>query len=188
MRLITWFRERWQRRRDYASAWDEETALLIRPDAEAATAAMPSPVPADEPAPAYTQDIMEKAAAIVRQAEKDSRAAHESAQTEAWGEWDQPDPALADKPAVELPPMPTGELSRIMVSQIKPPDPDITSYGRAHSTAEYLRKIGAATGTATDMEETGFWEPAALEPAAPGAPPGFHAVGKPGPETPGEAA
>ena len=181
MRLITWFRERRQRRRDYASAWDEETALLIRPDAETPTAAMPAPAVPYVP---HGIDTPEKLAEIRAQAEADARAA----QTEAWGAWDQPGPALADKPAVEPPPMPPSELSRIMVSQIPAPDPDITSYDRAHSTAEYLRKIGAATGTATDMEETGFWEPAALEPAAPGAPPGFHAVGEPGPGTPGEAA
>jgi hypothetical protein len=126
------------------------------------------------PAPAYKPhgiDTPETLAALREKAVADALAAQESAQTAQWGRWDEPVPVVPA--AHEPPPMPPAGLSRIMVSQIPAPDPDITNYDRAHGTAEYLRKIGAATGTWTDMEATGFWDLAALTPAAPGVPAGF---------------
>ena len=79
--------------------------------------------------------------------------------------------------------MPHSDVSRIMVDHIPAPPTDDFSVDRGRNYAEYMRAIGVATGTSTDAEETGFWSLPALEPAPPGALPGFRAVtDNPGPE------
>ena len=103
-------------------------------------------------------------AEIVAQAQADALAAQESAQTEQWGEWDEPaGPALL-VPAHEPPPMPPSGLSSIMVAQIPAPPPNDRNFGWTHEYADYMRRVGVATGTSTDLEHTMAWGIPALKP------------------------
>lgn len=170
MKFLTRIRERWQHRHS-DPVWADETELLIRPGFEAPTVTMPVPVP---PAVEYDERARQQVAALAAQVEAEKAQA---AVTEQWGPWDTPSQPPALVPVHEprpCTPAPCGGVSAIMVSQIPDPDMDITSYSGAHSRAEYMRAISAATGTSTAADETGFWQLPALAPAPPGALPGFH--------------
>lgn len=130
------------------------------------TAAMPV---AAEDAPTITYaphgiDTPEKLAEIRAQAEADARAAHESAETGPRGEWDDPAGPAPLVPAHDPPPMPPSELSRAMVSQIPDPPVNDRNFGWRHDYADYLRRVGVATGTTTDLEHTMAWGMPALKP------------------------
>ena len=109
-------------------------------------------------------DTPETLAALREKAEADARAAQESAQTEAWGEWDDPAGPAPLVPAHEPPPMPPSGLSRIMVAQIPSPPPNDRNFAWTHEYADYMRRVGVATGTSTDLEHTMAWGIPALKP------------------------
>lgn len=156
MNILTRIREFWQRRaagRD--PVWDDVPEL-------APTRTMPAV--AYQP---HGIDSQETLAAIVAKAQADAEAAQQSALTEAWAEWDQPGTGLAGKPAIEAPPpppMPFSGVSSAWVASITPPDVTDLSYDKDRRYREYLRHIGAATGTSTALEVTGTWPRLALEP------------------------
>lgn len=156
MRLWTRIREYLKRHNDLNAGRDP---VWDAAPEQAPTETMPAAV--YEP---HGIDTPETLAALREKAEADARAAQESAQTEQWGEWDQPAAPAPLVPAHEPPPMPPSGLSRIMVSQIPSPQPGDLSYDAAHNMADYLRRIGVATGTTTDLEQTGMWALNALEP------------------------
>jgi hypothetical protein len=60
--------------------------------------------------------------------------------------------------------MPPSGLSRIMVSQIPSPPLNDRNFEWTHKYADYMRRVGAATGTSTDLEHTMAWGLPALEP------------------------
>lgn len=156
MRLLDRFREYLQRKNDLSAGRDP---VWDAPPEQAPTQTMPA---AD-----YDPAIKAKAAAIVAQAEADARAAQASAQTEAWGEWDNPGAPPATVPArivPEPPPMPYSAVSSAWVASIPVPDPADLSYDKDRHYREYLRHIGKATGTSTEFEDTGMWPRLALEP------------------------
>lgn len=127
------------------------------------TATMPAP-PSYRP---HGIDTAETLAAIYARAQADAETAHTSAETQAWGEWDQPGTGLADAPARELappPPMPFSGVSRIMVDRITYPDPADLSIDKDRHYRETFRLTGVATGTSGSLEDTGMWALPALEP------------------------
>ena len=156
MRLLDRIRERFQRRYDLFSDPDEYP-VAVTTAGEMTIAYEPHGI-----------DTPQTLAEIVAQAQADAEAAHEAAVTEQWGEWDQPGkplaPVAAPAPVPPPPPVPPSDLSRIMVSQIPVPQPGDLSYDRSHRYADYLRRIGAATGTSSSLEDTGMWPRFALEP------------------------
>ena len=118
------------------------------------------------PAPAYRPhgiDTPETLAALKARAVAEARAA--SAETARWGERDKPrrvpEPPLLPAPP---PPMPPSDLSRAMVSQIPDPPANDRNFGWAREYAEYMRRVGVATGTATKWEHTTAWRVPALPP------------------------
>jgi hypothetical protein len=172
MRLLARIRERFQRRYDFSKHYAPEPGSGVFRDPNALnTPVAGGRLPGDD-TPTATMpatykphgiDTPEKLAEIRAQAE--ALASQASAATETWGEWDEPAGQAPLVPAGhEPPPMPPSFLSRIMVSQIPSPQPGDLSYDRAHNYADYLRRIGVATGTSTDLEHTGMWALPALEP------------------------
>jgi len=118
------------------------------------------------PAPAYRPhgiDTPETLAALKARAEAEARAA--SAEAARRGERDKPGriPEPPPLPA-PLPPMPPADLSRVMVSQIPDPPVNDRNFGWAREYAEYMRRVGVATGTATKWEHTMAWRVPALPP------------------------
>jgi hypothetical protein len=161
MRLLTWVRERFQRRAILTAGrdpvWDD--ADVWRPMAAPVTGEVTITY---EP---HGIDTPETLAALREKAEADALAAQASAQTEQWGTWDEPGTPLA--PAAEPgppPPMPPSDLSRAMVSQIPFPPPNDRNFDWTHKYADYMRRVGVATGTSTDLEHTMAWGVPALEP------------------------
>lgn len=132
----------------YADRLEDEHMAQIR--AEQATVTMPAPVPA------YSPEIREAAAAIVAQ------AAAETAQAAAQA-WQQADP-IVSLPVAPPPPMPPADLSRAMVSQIPDPPVNDRNFGWTHEYADYMRRVGVATGTSTELEHTMAWGVPALPP------------------------
>jgi hypothetical protein len=144
---------------------------------DAPTATMPAPVPAAEPAckacshldygpcgcprdcgwpSCMGERARAAAAAIVAQAE----AEQAQAAAKAWREAD----PIVSLPAAPPPPMPPSDLSRIMVSQLPSPPPNDRNFAWTHQYADYMRRVGVATGTSTDLEHTMAWGMPALEP------------------------
>jgi hypothetical protein len=74
-------------------------------------------------------------------------------------------PAPPPPPAFSPPPpMPFSGVSEIMVSRVDYPDPADLSCDKDRHYRETLRRMGAATGTSTSLEDTGTWPRLALEP------------------------
>jgi hypothetical protein len=109
-------------------------------------------------------DSRETLAGIIAKAQADALAAQESAQTEQWGEWDEPAGPAPLVAAHEPPPMPPSDLSRIMVAQIPAPPANDRNFEWTHKYADYMRRVGVATGTSTDLEHTMAWGMPALKP------------------------
>lgn len=156
MRLLDRFREYLRRHNDLSAGRDP-----VWDDAPEQAPTQTMPAQAYEP---HGIDTPEKLAEIRARAEADALAAQESAQTEAWGEWDKPGEPAPLVPAHEPPPMPPSELSRAMVSQIPDPPVNDRNFGWRHDYADYLRRVGVATGTSTDLEHTMAWGIPALKP------------------------
>ena len=153
MKIFDRIREYLRRRNDLSAGRDP---VWDAPPEQAPTQTMP--------ATDYDPAIKAKAAEIVARAEAEAQAAHASAETEPWGEWDQPAAPAPLVPAHEPPPMPPSELSRAMVSQIPDPPVNDRNFGWRHDYADYLRRVGVATGTTTDLEHTMAWGIPALKP------------------------
>lgn len=164
MSILTLFRRRDRRPRTTRPAGHAD--LFRVPGLDGGPGIVIPPVTGDAPTVVYEPhgiDTAETLAAIVAKAQEDSRTAQESAETEQWGEWDEPGTAPA-RTVPDPPPMPFSGVSRIMVDRIPSPEPVNLSYDSAHNYAQYLRAIGAATGTSTSLEDTGMWPRLALEP------------------------
>jgi len=117
----------------------------------------PVPRPA---APAYEPhgiDTPETLARIRAQAEADAAAAQDAAQAQA-----SPVASRPVAPLPEPPPMPPSELSRAMVTLIPSPPVNDRNFSWAHEYADYMRRIGVATGTTTELEHTMAWRVPAL--------------------------
>lgn len=155
MSILTRVRDLWQRHVGTAGSdpvWDEQEQAEQAP-----TETMPAATPT-EPHGIATPETL---AAIREQAEADARAAQEAATT-----WQEADP-VASLPVAALPdapPMPPSDLSRAMVSQIPSPPLNDRNFGWRHDYADYLRRVGVATGTSTDLEHTMAWGIPALLP------------------------
>jgi hypothetical protein len=161
MSIWTRVRERFHRRYDIIGrAYVPER---YTPAGDLPVAAEDTPT-ATMPAPDYDPAIKAKLAELKAQAEADALAAQASAQTETWGTWDQPIGPAPSVPAHEPPPMPPSGLSRAMVSQIPSPPANDRNFSWTHEYAEYMRRVGVATGTATDLEHTMAWGVPALKP------------------------
>ncbi len=160
MKIFDRIREYLRRHNDLSAGrdpvWDDAAG-------QAPTETMPAAAPAITYEP-HGIDTPEKLAEIKAQAEADALAAQASAATEAWGEWDEPADPAPLVPAHEPPPMPPSGLSRIMVAQIPSPPPNDRNFEWTHKYADYMRRVGVATGTSTDLEHTMAWGMPALKP------------------------